>query len=437
MTVQSVFLRAGLVYAAANIVAAGVPFALLPLLTRVLTPAEYGSVVAFMLCVTLCQTVAGLSAHAALGVAWFKHERAELPALVGSAIGLAGGSTLVTAAGAFLIAMSLTAATLPISPLWVAAAAITAGSNVILQCQLVLWQSQQRAWSSALLQILSSLANVSLSLLLVLGLGLGGEGRNGGISAAAVLMALLALGLLWRAGGIAWAPQRQHWQSLVAFGGPLVAHALAAVLIATADRWAVSTLAGAVALGVYGAGAQLGAVMAVIADAFVKAYSPWLYTRLQARLPEEDRVAVGAIYVSVPGFLVLGLTIGSLLMAASSWILGADFREAAPLLPWFLLGGAFSGVYVSASCLFFFHARTGRLAAVTVTTALLGTALTWLLASAWGPRGAAAGFASTQGLLAIITLGVAMGSFPLPWREPLASVQGWLKAVWPRQLPSR
>ena len=62
------FLHSGAIYAAANIASAGVPFLLLPLLTRVLGPVEYGHVVSFTLLVTLCLTVAGLNAHAALGV---------------------------------------------------------------------------------------------------------------------------------------------------------------------------------------------------------------------------------------------------------------------------------------------------------------------------------------------------------------------------------
>jgi hypothetical protein len=73
------FLRAGAIYAAANLVAAAVPFLLLPILTRVLGPDQYGQVVNFSLLVTVCMTLAGLNAHAALGVVWFKQPREKVP----------------------------------------------------------------------------------------------------------------------------------------------------------------------------------------------------------------------------------------------------------------------------------------------------------------------------------------------------------------------
>ena len=92
------FLRSGVIYAGANIASAAVPFLLLPLLTRALSPTEYGHVVEFSLLVTLCLTVAGLNAHAALGVLWFKQPHAQLPALTATALALAVASTLIVAA---------------------------------------------------------------------------------------------------------------------------------------------------------------------------------------------------------------------------------------------------------------------------------------------------------------------------------------------------
>ena len=70
---------------------------MLPLLTRVLGPVEYGHVVSFTLLVTLCLTVAGLNAHAALGVVWFQRPHAEIPAFTGTALAIVIVSTLLVA----------------------------------------------------------------------------------------------------------------------------------------------------------------------------------------------------------------------------------------------------------------------------------------------------------------------------------------------------
>jgi NADH-quinone oxidoreductase subunit H len=91
------FLHAGAIYAAANVASAAVPFLLLPLLTRVLAPADYGHIVAFALLVTLCTPFAGLSVHSAVGVAWFNKSRDEIPVFNGMATGLNAVTTAILA----------------------------------------------------------------------------------------------------------------------------------------------------------------------------------------------------------------------------------------------------------------------------------------------------------------------------------------------------
>lgn len=419
------FLRAGVIYAAANVASAAVPFMLLPLLTRMLTPDQYGQVVSFSLLVTLCMTLAGLNAHAALGVVWFKKPRQAMPAFTGTALALAIGSTALVAATVAAVLVRWPSLAAGITPGWGAMAALTAGAGIILQCRLVLWQSQQRPLRNAVLQVSSSAINVGLSLLAVLAFGLGSSGRNGGIAAAAVLMALLSLVLFLREGDVRWAPDRKQLRELVAFGLPLILHTLAGVLLGTADRWTVSVHLGVHALGVYGAGAQLGMVMGILADAFVKAYGPWLYAKLASKDEADQRAAVGAVYIAMPAFFVLAAVVGVALQWASTLLLGAKYQEAASVLPWFMLGGAFSGVYLCTSVLFFFSARTGLLSLITSSAAVCGALCTWQLVAHIGIEGAAMGYAVTQGLLALFTTVVAMRSFDLPWQQPGQGLRVW------------
>ena len=91
---KSTILRAGAIYAAANVISAGVPFFLLPVLTRALSPADYGRVINFFLLVTLSTSLAGLSVHGAVAVNWFQRNEMDFPRFVGTALALAAASTL-------------------------------------------------------------------------------------------------------------------------------------------------------------------------------------------------------------------------------------------------------------------------------------------------------------------------------------------------------
>lgn len=426
------FIHAGAIYAVANIASAGVPFVLLPLLTRVLGPSEFGHIVSFSLLVTLCITVAGLNAHAALGVVWFKCSHIEVPAYTAMALAVATVSTLLAAPAVALVLWWFPEYASGITPIWGFIAALTAGSGVILQCRLVLWQSQGKPIHSAVMQFSASVLNVGLSLFAVVSLHWGGDGRNAGIAAAAVLMACLSFAVFISAGEVRWQPQRKQVTTLVLFGLPLIFHILAGVILSSADRWAVSIRLGQHELGVYGATAQLGTVMAVLADAFVKAYSPWLYGKLSSKNMKDRYCAVGAVYAAIPAFVGLAVIVGVLLYAASSMLLGPQYRSSASVLPWFMLGGAFSGVYLCTSVMYFFSGRTALLAKVTTTTAVFGGTLTWILVGTFGIQGAAAGYALTQVMLALLTTLVAFKSFDLPWNEPREAMSVWVRCILPQ-----
>jgi O-antigen/teichoic acid export membrane protein len=423
-------LRSGAVYAVANLASAAMPFLLLPLLTRVLGPAQYGSVVGFMLLVTVCQTVAGLSMNAAVGVAWFKRSAEEMRDYTTSALIVAAASTAVAAAAGASALWHWPALVEGVTPAWGALAALTAGANIVLQCRLVLWQARQRAVACALLQFAVSGVNVALSLLAVLVFAWGGQGRNAGVAAAYVLAGLAAVTLLAREGELGSTPRVEHLRHQLHFAAPLVLHALAGALLATADRWVVAVRLDAASLGLYGAGAQLGMVMAMLADAFVKAFTPWLYDQLRSTDAEQRRLAVaGAVYAVLPGFLLLALAVGAVLHVTSGLLLGPRYAAAAQVLPWFMLGGAFGGLYMCGSALLYFESRTGRLASMTSLSALVGTACTWVLVGRLGLGGAAVGYAFTQGLLALVTLWMAMRSVDLPWQHPMPALAAWLRAA--------
>jgi O-antigen/teichoic acid export membrane protein len=423
------FARAGAVYAVANVASAFLPFLLLPLMTRVLSPVEYAQVVGFALLVTLSGTAAGLNVHGAMGMIWFRKPLEEVPSYLSAALVLIA---LTTAAIAGLVALTLAwvpAVGSGLSPIWGAAAALAAGTNILVQTRLVLWQSQNRPLISAAVQFGGSLVNFGLSLIGVLLLQLDAAGRNGGIVLAGVLTALLGVGTFVAGRGLNLRFRRDHVTTLVAFGAPLIVHTLGAVLLSTADRWAVSIRLDAAALGVYGAAAQLGLLMSLVGDAFVKAFSPWLYGKLKGATDDDRLFAVGAVYGSIPAFLIIAVFVGLSLVFASGFILGPQYRQAAGMLPWFTAGGAMTGVYLCTSALYFYHARTGLLASVSLSAGLLGAACTWMLASRFGLFGAAGGYALTQFFLACGSTCVAVRTFDLPWSRPKAALSIWTASL--------
>ncbi|MDQ2924979.1 MAG: oligosaccharide flippase family protein, partial [Acidobacteriota bacterium] len=299
-------LRAGGIYGIGNVISAGVPFLLLPVLTRALSPADYGMVIGFFMLASLSSSLAGLSVHGAVSVKWFQRHTHDFPRLVGAALGVAIGSTLLC--GILLLGFApLLKAKLDLAPQFWFMAAIYTGANVILGIRTSLWQSQGLPMQSASLQVASAILNVGLSLLGVFALSLGGEGRIYGAVAASIASASAAAWFLFRAHDARWSIAKSEVSSLLRFGVPLIPHALAGSLMLTADRFAVASLLGREVLGIYGTAAQLGMAMSVVGDAMVKAASPWMYSQMSSRTTRASLRIVGATYLLIPISILVAL----------------------------------------------------------------------------------------------------------------------------------
>jgi O-antigen/teichoic acid export membrane protein len=75
---SSLFQSAG-IYTAAHLLTASVPFLLLPILTRYLTPADYGIVAMFQVILGIVSALIGLSIHGAIGRQYFEKDTIDFP----------------------------------------------------------------------------------------------------------------------------------------------------------------------------------------------------------------------------------------------------------------------------------------------------------------------------------------------------------------------
>lgn len=419
---RSQVLRAGFIYAVANALSAGVPFLLLPILTRALSPADYGMVVSFFMLVTFSNALAGLNVHSAVAVKWFRREDTDFPSLVGTALWLAVGSTVLCGTVLLCCAPFLRARLDLAPPFWFLAAVQT-GATIVIGVRTVLWQSQGLAFRAASLQVAATVLNLALSLLAVFVFSLGGTGRIVGSVVAGLLGAALATWLLFAAGDARSSASVADLRWLLRFGLPLVPYAFTSALLANADRFSVAAILGRDALGIYGAAAQLGMVMIVLNDALNKAISPWMYSQLARQSTRSRLRVVGAVYVLVPVWASIAVVLWLALVTVGSSILDQRYQPAIELSLWFLLGGAVTALTTNVNGLFFFTSKNEWLTVATVGCAIAATLLAPVLAGAWGLKGAALSFLMVQLLLLLLSWLLSLRVQPMPWHRPVLALQ--------------
>lgn len=416
---NSGILRSGAIYAIANLLAAGVPFLLLPILTRALTPAQYGEVVSFYMLVALCSSVAGLSLQAAVGVRWLDRSQGDARSYTGTALLLVLLSTTAAAGLSAALAPSFgIELSRPISAL----AAVVAGTAVLQGIRFAVWQSTDRPVPAAGLQVSSAVLNVALSLVAVLLLEWGGAGRIIGATVAGGVVGLGCIGSLLRDGATTGV-LRTDMHSLLRFGVPLMPHALAGALLANADRFAVSAQLGSGPLGVYGAASQLGLVMNVLADAAIKAYTPTMYRWLADGSMRARLRLVAVTYFSIPASVFTALALWAAYRGAGPLLLGERYADAIDLSVWFLLGGAATAVYLNLAGLFFFTGKTEWISVSTLTASVLAlSSAPFAVEAASLDGGAATYFGAQLALLAAAWL-LSRRVQPMPWGRPLLALR--------------
>lgn len=164
------------IYLGANILNAAIPFLLLPVLTRVLTPADYGVVAMFGIVLSVLGAFTGLSVHGAIGVRYFQMQKNGLAEYVGACVGI-----LVLSTSLILILMALFGTWISkitgVPQDWLLVAVLLSGLQFLGNIRLSLWQVGGNATLYGFFQITQSLLNAGFSLFLVLLVGLAWQGR--------------------------------------------------------------------------------------------------------------------------------------------------------------------------------------------------------------------------------------------------------------------
>lgn len=407
-------LRSGAIYGLANVLAAAVPFLLLPVLTRALSPDEYGEVVSFFMLVSVCAALAGLSLHGAVGLRWLDKSRGDPKGYTKTALLLVLGSTALAAALAALLGPAVG---IGLSPGVCAMAALVAGCMSLQGMRFAVWQCRHQALPAATLQVVSAILGLSLSLGAVLVFSWGSSGRIGGALLASLVIAGFSVVSLFCLTGDK-KPSTCDARALLRFGLPLMPHAMAGALLGSLDRFAVSSQLGLGALGVYGAASQLGLVINVLADAATKAFTPQIYAML-SRNTVRDRLRVVALcYISVPAWLLVALLLWIVLLMGGEVLLGERYLAAIDLAIWFLLGGALTGAYLSIAGIFFFTGKTEWISVATLTACAIAALTAPILVAHYGIKGAALSYCTGQAVLFLVSWFLSMRVKPMPWRHP-------------------
>lgn len=366
----------------------GLPFLILPILTRYLSSDDYGLIASYNTFLAFVTIFVGLSVGGALGVNYFKIQKEELKLYIGNIFNILVVSTLITIMFVALFHTQIyNQIQLPL--LWMIIAIIVSFFQNITGLNLTLWRCEQKAKNFALYEISESLLNVAITLILVVSLKYAWEGRVGATAIATIVFGTLSFYIIFKRGYAKLNINNEYLKDALKFGVPLVPHHLALWLRSGIDIILITSLIGLSATGVYAVGFQLGAVVGIVAVAFNNAYSPYLFEKLKNITDEEKSKIVKFTYLYFIAIFLLSLIISSLFILLLPYIVGEEFQDASKYIVFIAIAHSFSGMYMMVVNYIFYEKKTHLLSMVTLISSILHLIISFLFIKKFGAIGAA------------------------------------------------
>lgn len=306
------------IYGIGGVLAKGVSFFLLPVYTRIFTPADYGTIEMLTVISSFLAAILVMGMDSAQSMYFFKHkEEGKLAqARVVSSIlqwRLIWGTTIVLIAT--LLAPLLNAAFFngKLSSEYFAIAFVgTLFAQVMSQSAEVM-RLLYRPWGYIGITLTQSLLSAVLILTAVLVFDQGILGFFLGTAVASAMVAVFG-----------WFQIREYttfdrlhtdwWPQLVRFGAPLVPAGLAMYFMNTADRWFVQYYHGEEVLGIFAVGAKFALLMALAVETFRKAWWPIAMDAMHNEDGPETFRMIATLYIAIG-------TVGVIIVALiSKWL---------------------------------------------------------------------------------------------------------------------
>lgn len=391
------------IYLFSTLVNMGLPFLLLPVFTRLLTPAELGPVVVVQGALSFFTSVLALGLRPAVLRAFVADDRSTALATFGGAVALALATTGALALVAAIVAF-FRMQPLALPPEWLVYIIVAAGIGAPLQYYLATMQAQHRAKRYGIVQNAATVISAALSILFLLSFAGNWTARAAGVLLGPSLAGLIFLGAAARERLLA-KPTRTILRENLRLAWATLPHTAVNSFLGFADRLFVAHYATVTALGLYGVASQLCLVPFAIGLALNNALQPWWMARLKNVNTAADwsKLRRAAVMISAG---VCGLCLAYLvtIYLLTIMLLPAAYAAAWQFVPVLFVSSLFNVIYFQFVSPLFFYKRTRTLSRIGFVNLVFTFFAMVVLAECLGAIGVAIAVALSRAFLLIWTI---------------------------------
>ena len=407
-------LKNSLIYLGSSILNKMIPFFLLPIMTKYLSPEEYGRLSIYLIMITFYTAFIGMNIHINVSKNFFKFSKNKLSIMIGNIL-----SILFVSFGFYLLLTILLSFfyknIFSIPSAWLITIPFLSMMMMVNNINTTILRNEGKAYLFGIFEISNTAVTMTVTILTLLYLDYGWHAQPVGMLVSYSLFFVIALLYMKNRGYIRWQIDKTKIRSILGISLPLIPHVIGGAVIAMSDRVFIERMVGLDAVGIYSVGYMFGMVVMLFTDAFIKAWSPWFYKNLANPTLEKKKKIVKYTYLYILGIFVLALAIATAGKFILPYFVDKKFYEAGEYILWISLGYAIFGVYQIFFPYLVHIGKTSFLAISTVTAAITNLVLNYFFIASYGAIGAAYATIFAFLISAFLVFCYQKNKFFMPW----------------------
>lgn len=402
-------------YGLFSTISSAIPFLLLPLLTRYLSPEDYGVLALFTIFTMIVPCLFRLEIQVALRREYVENKQ-DFSDYVGTAIAIISYTFCIFLLSCLFIACLLQGELWQIPSIWYIGILFISFGSALYTFLTSIYQMQHKAMTVGLWDVFITLITLTISVVLIIVFKFNWEGRAWAMLFASLFIQIPAsLYFIYKMFPYRFKIQKNKAREMLAFSLPLVPVSVAGYLLQMTDRIFINHMVGLEAVGLYAVAGQLAAVIMMVYNSFLPTWESWVLHSLQKRTSEGNRQVVRFFYFYVLAMILISIFSVFILSLVMPWFLGEKFQSSMQYLPWLVFAALMRGLFHSLLAFISYIKKTKIIMYIVLLLALLDLFFNYILISYNGTIGAAQATFIVFFIGFILLMFIVCQKLTLPW----------------------
>lgn len=407
-------IKNSLIYLGSSMLSKAVPFLMLPILTKYLSPEEYGLLSIFLICITLYGTFIGMGIHVNISKNFHQVSKTELAKIIGNIFYI----LMITLSIYFVLTLGFFAQfeTIFSIPTWLLLVVpFIAFMQMINNLNTTILRNEQRAYIFGIFEVSLTVLTIAITILCLVVFEFGWHSQIIGIFVSGVVFSIVGITYMYKRGYITMEYDSDKLKSILHISVPLIPSYLGGLIIASSDRIFIEQMVGLDSVGLYAVGYSFGMIVMLFTDAFIKAWSPWFYKNLSNPTDSKKKKIVKYTYVFIIGLFALAVILSVVAEFILPYFVDERFYGASEFIFWIAFGYAVRGIYQIFFPYLVHISRTSFLGLSSMIAAIVNLILNYLLIDIYGAIGAAYATVGAFAVSALLVFWYQQKNYYMPW----------------------